>query len=72
MGRTIFCRPFPVEVFPFEHVDTQNEDRQHQRPENHAHKTEQGQADHHAENRNQRMSVGHLLLQDEADQVVGL
>ena len=51
-----------VEVFALEDMDEEDEHRQQQRAEDNAHEPEKRQADEHAENRHERMRVGHSLL----------
>ena len=43
-------------------MDEEDEHRQQQRAEDNAHEPEKRQADEHAENRHERMRVGHSLL----------
>lgn len=57
---------------PFEHIHEQKEEGKEQRPEDDSHESEEGQADNHSENGDERVDVRHFLLDDEAYQVVEL
>ena len=61
-----------VDILALEDVHEKDEHRQHQRSENNAHEPEKRQSDQHAENRYERMRIGHLLLQNKTDHIVRL
>ena len=66
------CGLLIQQILLAEHLDEEQEERHDERSEDDAHEAEDGQARHDTEDGDKGMDVCHLLLQDEADQVVAL